>query len=69
MKISHCSKFIDDYLLTRKILNGAIIGMPTHFAFQVEICHITPNSFPKNRKIQTFCIIAYPKSITTSQSI
>ena len=48
MKVSHCSKFIDVYLLTRKMINGAIIGMPTHFAFLVKICHKTPNSFHKN---------------------
>jgi hypothetical protein len=35
----------------------------------VEICHKTPNNFHKNKKIQMFCIIACPKSITTSKSM
>ena len=69
VKISHCSKFIDVYLLARKILKSATIGTPAHFAFQVEICHKTSNNFCKNRKIWTFCIIAYPRSIKTSKSI
>ena len=38
MKISHSRKFIDVYLLTRKILNDTTIGMHTHFAFYAKIC-------------------------------
>ena len=67
MKTSHCSKFIDVYLLTMKILKGANIGMPAHFAFYMKICNKTPNDYHKNKKIQTFCIIACPRSIEISK--
>ena len=32
-----CSKFMNVYLFTKKILKGATIGMPLHVAFYVEI--------------------------------
>ena len=59
---------MDVYLFTTKILKGATIGMPAHFAFYVEIYYKTPNDFDENKK-QTFCIIACPRSIETSKSI
>ena len=51
-----------------KILKGATIDMPAHFAFYVKICNKTPNDYHKNKKIQTFCIIACPRSIEISKS-
>ena len=68
MKVSHCSKFIDVYLLTIKILKSATIGMPALYVFYVEICNNTPKDFHKNKNIQTFCIIACPRSIEISKS-
>ena len=62
MKISHCRKFIDVYLLARKILKDATIGMHVHLAFYAEICR---NDFHKNKEIQMSCIIAYHRSIKT----
>ena len=50
-----------------KILKGATIGMPAHFVFYVKICNETPNDYHKNEKIQTFCIIACPRSIEISK--
>ena len=46
-----------------KILKYATIDMPAHFAFYVKICNKTSNDYHKNKKIQTFCIIACPRSI------
>ena len=71
MKVSHCTKFIDVYLLTRKLLKGTTIGNlaclhSAHFRFYAEICHETQNDFHKNKKIQTFCVIACPRSIRIS---
>ena len=63
IKTSHCSKFIDVYLLTMKILKGATIGMPAHFEFCVKICNKTSNDYHKNKEIQTFFIKACPRSI------
>ena len=51
-----------------KILKGATIDMPAHFAFYVKICNKTPNEYHKNKKILTFCIIACPRTIEISKS-
>ena len=42
MKISLYKKFIDVYLLIRKILKEATIDMLAHFAFYAEICSHDP---------------------------
>ena len=57
------------YLFTTKILQGATIGMPVHVAFYVKIYDEIPNDFDEKKKVQTFCIIAWPVSIKTSINI
>ena len=51
-----------------KILQGATIDMPAHFAFYVKICNKIPNDYHQNKKIQAFCIIACPRGIEISKS-
>ena len=41
---------------------------PAHLAFYVKICKKTPNDYHRNKKIQTFCFIACPRSIEISKS-
>ena len=43
--------------------------MPVQVAFHVEIYDKIPNDFDENKQMQTFCIIAWPRSIETSISI
>ena len=69
IKVSHCSKFMNVYLFTTKIPKGATIGMHVHIAFYVEIYDKTPNDFDEKKIMQTFCIIACPRSIKMSISI
>ena len=57
------------YLFTTKILISSTIGMPVQVAFYVEIYDKIPNDFDENKQMQTFCIIAWPRSIETSISI
>ena len=59
---------MDVYLLRRKILRDATIGMHGHYAFLHRFAKMTPNDFLKNKEIQMFCIIAYHRSIKTSKN-
>ena len=65
MKISHCRKFIDVYLLTRKILKDATVGMHGQLDTMQRFAKMTPDDILKNKELQMFCIIAYHRSIKT----
>ena len=63
---------MDVYLFATKILKEAAIGMPAPIAFKnlyVEIYDKTPNDFDEKKIMQTFCIIACPRSIKMLISI
>ena len=68
MEILHCSKFMNVYLFTTKILISSTIGMPVQVAFYMEIYDKILNDFDENKQMQTFCIIACPRSIKISKS-
>jgi hypothetical protein len=69
IKVSHCSKFMNVYLFTTKIPKATTIGMHVHIAFYVEIYDKTPNDCDEKKIMQTFYIIAFPRSIKMSISI